>query len=311
MRAMTKSPLRLAREALAVGQSALPAYSGRFSRHDFTQPQLFAILVLKVFLKTDLRGIVAMLAEWSDLRSELGLKKVPHYSTLSYAQRRLLGEVKFGRLHAAVWKRARQKRLIEDKLEVAVDATGLETRHISAHYINRRGEQHFKQKTWPKLTAVYHTATHLIAGVVTGRGPSSDSLAFAPAMRQAVAYLLPDRVLGDKGYDAEYIHRLCREELGIRSTVIPLNVRNTGRRWPKTKYRRHMRKRFFNVKYGQRWQAESGFSRHKRLLGSALTARSEATQSTEILLRVLTHNLLILRWRAKGFQQGKPLSEKG
>jgi hypothetical protein len=251
-----------------------------------------------------------MLAEWSDLRSALELKKVPHYSTLSYAQTRLLGEVKFQWLHAAVWKRARQKRLIEGTAEVAVDAKGLETRHVSAHYINRRASSTSSKKTWPKLTAVCHTATHLIAGVVAGRGPSSDSLAFAPAMRQAVTHLLPDRVLGDKGYDAEYIHRLCREELGIRSTVIPLNARNTGRRWSKTKYRRQTRKRFFNVKYGQRWQAESGFARHKRRLGSALAARSDATQNTEILLRVLTHNLLILRCRAQGFQQGKHPSKR-
>jgi hypothetical protein len=178
---------------------------------------------------------------------------------------------------------------------VAIDATGLETRHISAHYFNRWGDLRFEQKTWPKLTAVCHTPTHLIAGVVPGRGPSSDSSQCSPAIRQAAEHIEIDRLLADMGYDAEYIHRLCREELGIRSTIIPLNMRNTGRRWPKTKYRRQMRKRFFNRKYGQRWQVESAFSRHKRRLGAALTARSEKTQHSEMLLRVLTHNLLILR----------------
>ena len=43
---MTKSSLDLACEALAVASSALPAYASRFSRKDFTQAQLFAILVL-------------------------------------------------------------------------------------------------------------------------------------------------------------------------------------------------------------------------------------------------------------------------
>ena len=33
--------------ALAVGRRALPRYGHRFSRHDFTLPQLFAILVLR------------------------------------------------------------------------------------------------------------------------------------------------------------------------------------------------------------------------------------------------------------------------
>jgi hypothetical protein len=295
MRAMTKSPLRLAREALTLGQSALPAYSGRFSRHDFTQPQLFAILVLKVFLKTDFRGIVAVLSDWPDLARTLGLKKVPHYSTLCYAQERLLEEGKFQGLLSAVWDSARQKRLIDKKPILAIDATGLESRHVSAYYVDRKGYRRFKRKRWPKLTAVSHTTTHLIAGVVVGQGPSQDSPQFPYAIRQAATHLHPDQVLGDKGYDGEHNHRLCREELGIRSTIIPINKRNRGRKWPTTKYRRQMRRRFFKRQYGQRWQAESVFSRLKRRLGSALTARSASTQKREILLRVLTHDLMILR----------------
>jgi hypothetical protein len=89
MRAMTKSAVRLAREAVAVGRAALPAYSSRYSRHDFTQAQLFALLALKQFLKTDYRGVVALVGEWAELRRALGLRKVPHYSTLCYAERRL------------------------------------------------------------------------------------------------------------------------------------------------------------------------------------------------------------------------------
>lgn len=86
---MTKSAVALVREALAVGREALPTYASKFSRKDFTQPQLFAILVLKKFLKTDYRGVVALLAEWSDLRRALGLGKTPDHSTLFYAQKRL------------------------------------------------------------------------------------------------------------------------------------------------------------------------------------------------------------------------------
>lgn len=89
-RSRTRSPVALARMALRVARDALPAYSSRFSRQDFTQHQLFAILALKHFLRTDYRGIVQWLADWSDLRRLLGLKKLPHYSTLKYAHDRLL-----------------------------------------------------------------------------------------------------------------------------------------------------------------------------------------------------------------------------
>jgi len=89
-RAATRSPVALARTAYRVAQAALPAYSSPFSRQDFTQAQLYACLVLMEFLKTDFRGIVAYLHDFSELRQELGLEyKVPHYSTLCRAKDRL------------------------------------------------------------------------------------------------------------------------------------------------------------------------------------------------------------------------------
>ena len=47
---MTKSPLALARVAYSVAQKSLPAYSSKFSKRDFTQHQLFALLALRTFL---------------------------------------------------------------------------------------------------------------------------------------------------------------------------------------------------------------------------------------------------------------------
>ena len=86
----TRSPVALARMALRVARDALPAYSSRFSRKDYTQHQLFAMLVLKQFLRTDYRGLIELLHDWSDLRRVLQLKTPPHYSTLCYAEQRLL-----------------------------------------------------------------------------------------------------------------------------------------------------------------------------------------------------------------------------
>jgi hypothetical protein len=89
-RTMTKSPLALARAALAAAAEALPKYSSKYSKHDFTQHQLFALLVLREFLKTDYRGLEELLRDWSDLRQALGLKKIPDHSTLQKAHERLL-----------------------------------------------------------------------------------------------------------------------------------------------------------------------------------------------------------------------------
>ena len=102
MRRMSKSAVRVAREALEAGRAALPAYGSRFSRRDYTQAQLFALLVLRQFLRTDYRGIVVLVAEWAELRCALGLTKVPHYSTLAHASRRILAEAEAGGPSAAL-----------------------------------------------------------------------------------------------------------------------------------------------------------------------------------------------------------------
>ncbi len=57
--------------------------------------------------------------------------------------------------------------------------------------------------------------------------------------------------------------------------------------------------------YRERQQVESAFSQQKRRLGSALTARSRAVQESEMILRVLTHNLLILYCGTSTFQQSR------
>jgi hypothetical protein len=96
MRSMAKSAVGVVREAPAAGLAALPEYRNRFSRRDYTQAQLFALLVLRQFLRTDYRGVVALVAEWAEPRRALGLSKVPHYSTLAHAARRLLADAETG-----------------------------------------------------------------------------------------------------------------------------------------------------------------------------------------------------------------------
>lgn len=166
----------------------------------------------------------------------------------------------------------------------------------SAHYARRLrdGSRRYRLPKFPKLTLVCHNRSHLIAAALATVGPSYDFPLFKPVMLRAAWNLDIDRLLGDSGYDSESNHAMARQGLGIRSTVIKLNPRNRGRRWPKAHYRRQMRRCFHRRKYGQRWQVESVISRIKRRLGSALRGRSDASRQRESDLRILTHNLMIL-----------------
>ena len=190
--------------------------------------------------------------------------------------------------------------MIPARPRAAVDSTGYEARVVSRYFVWRAGRRG-RQRRWPKLTAALDTATHLFLAARVTRGPSQDAPHLVPVVRDATRNHPLDTLLADAAYDAEENHAHPRERLGVRATVIPLNRRGSRKR-PKTKYRRQMVRRFRRKPtgsrhkrvYGQRWQVESGFSRCKRLLGSALRATRWVNQKKELLLRVVTHNLMLL-----------------
>jgi hypothetical protein len=224
-----------------------------------------------------------------------------------------------------VLRRALAQRRLARHPVLAVDSTGLDARHASTHYRYRYSPRyraayaalhggrapaapHWRPRH-PKLTVAADVATHLVLAAVPGAGPLNDAPFFAPVLRQAHAVLAalgrtPQSVVADAGYDAEAAHVLCRDTLGIRSTAIALNRRTCGAAGPRGRYRRRMHRRFPCGLYRQRRQVESLFSRLKRNLGAALTARRPRTQREEMMLRVLTHNLLLL-YAHTTFQQSR------
>jgi len=95
MSTTSKSPLRVLLTAYATAKEGLSEYTHRFAAHryspkKFTQHQLFACLVLKTFYKIDYRGIVAILADSPALCEAIHMKRVPHFTTLQKAEKRLL-----------------------------------------------------------------------------------------------------------------------------------------------------------------------------------------------------------------------------
>ena len=74
--------LPFARIALRVSRAVLPRYRSRFSKHQFTQPQLLAILCLMRYEDWTFREAEVRLGEHRELRQSLGLTSVPDFTTL-------------------------------------------------------------------------------------------------------------------------------------------------------------------------------------------------------------------------------------
>ena len=177
-----------------------------------------------------------------------------------------------------------------------MDSTGLESRHCSAYYTRRcRHHRGHVKHRYPKLSAVVDTRSHLFLAAVVDRGPKPDDAEFHAVVRQARRRQRFVFLLGDCGYDAEPHHRFLRHDLHVQGIIPPTRgrPRKNPHQPPGGRYRATLARRWPKKLYGQRWQIETGFSMVKRLLGSAVRARRRYTTDREILLRVLTINLMI------------------
>ena len=284
--------------AHCTAQRTLPAYRHRFSPKKFTQHQLFACLVLKTFMKTDYRGIVAILQDCSDLRKAIGLTLVPHYTTLQKAASHLLRQSMANQLLETTVRIVKKTPSIP---LAAIDSTGLEAGHISRYFVRRKRAKELKTyenthyKRWPKLSIVCDCHSHLILSAITTRGPSVDVNLFQRTLKPAVENFTIEHILADAGYDSEANHRYAREECQITSTIPPNHGRPTLVPKPfKGKYRELMRTNFDKETYGQRWQVETVFSMIKRNFDDTVHARSYWAQCREMMLLVLTHNIAVL-----------------
>ena len=85
-----KSPRKVLNAAYALATACLTKRRSKFSRKDFTDPQLFACLVLREHQKKSYRGLVALLEDSPEWCADIGLKKVPDRNTLCRAFHRLV-----------------------------------------------------------------------------------------------------------------------------------------------------------------------------------------------------------------------------
>jgi Transposase DDE domain len=299
--------------AYHLAKDALPEFTSKFSRKDFTKPQLFACLVLKEFERKDYRGAEQLLWDWPEARRAIGLAKAPDHTTLHRAAKVLLCTMRARKLLDRLVEFARACRVLGKSVALAaLDSSGFETRHISSYFVRRRakgGVAKKAQKTqettysrFPKLGVVVDCATHLVLSFWAGLGPGADHGHFDDCLYHAWRRAGVRRLVADAGYDSEDHHDMARRDMGVKTFIPPLigrprkDGKPPGGRWRRVMARLLRTKRGRRkTGYTQRWQSETANSMMKRNAGSALRARSDAARNREFALRVLTHNLGILR----------------
>jgi hypothetical protein len=294
--------LPFASVARDVATATLPTYRSRFSKHQFTQPQLLAILCLMRYEDWTFREAEVRLREHAELRAVLRLSSVPDHTTVYRFLRRLPDDTIESALGESVRRLRRGKKHV--RVSAAIDGTGLSYNAVSTFFI-RRIEQHSRGMTchrhWLKWLVVADVKQQILLAQRARQGPWCDTRAL-PALLNAAGQLVPVReVLADAEFDSEANHEYIRQRWRARS-IIPAKPR---RGIPRGGIRYQMYRAFPQKEYAQRAKIETIFSVIKRKLSSRAPGRSLPVQIRQALLLGLTYNLYRLRHRLplRGCQQ--------
>jgi len=271
--------LPFARVALQVATAVLPPYRSRFSKHQFSQPQLLAMLCLMRYEDWTFRETEVRLREHRELRRALRLPSVPDHTTLY----RFLKRLDEQKINQALGEAARRL--------VAVDATGLAQGAISTFFV-RRMYHHTGQplpwRHWLKWLVTVDVDRQIILAQAARTGPWNDC-ANLPLLVEAANQVTPiGLVLADAEFDSERNHTYIRQQLGARS-IIP--AKRGKKTWHIQGVRAEMRRAFPRRPYARRALVETVFSTIKRKLSARAPGRTLFMQLRQALLLGLAYNL--------------------
>ncbi len=241
-------------------------YSCKMSKKTYKQRQIISIYALMKYLKSNYRGVIGILELMPELLKVLGLKQIPHFTTIQkFVQR-------FGKINKLI--------SIQKPIDiVAIDASGFSSDYASKYYADRiKGKS--LVKNYVKDSICIDTKSQIIISSITSIGPRNDNPDFIPLL----AGLRPAIVVADKGYDCENNHKF----VNMLNSVSMIPVKNNVRRG---KYRHKMQKRFDERIYHQRSKVETVFSVMKRKFGGTIYSRTKKMQVLEVSWINFVYNL--------------------
>jgi transposase len=257
----------------------VPFYLHPKSKHIFSVHQHVIMLVLRQYESKSYESFVEWLEVTTEIVQMLGLKEIPHFTTLQKAAARLsdiLLHVAIGRFIGIV---------SPGKIFAGADATGFEDRHSTPYYSYRCSLRH----SYTKMSAGSDMKTQIICAVVIQHHPISHDIKHFPEILKQIKMTCDLWIMVlDKGYDAEPVHQMIRQNNAI--SMIPVRNRDCLISRTRGKYRKQMRREFDESLYHQRNKCETIFSVIKRRFGSETKSYNEDMRTKELLYRVLAYN---------------------
>lgn len=248
----------------------LPLHSNHKGPKLFTNYQRVSLLILWKRSKKSVRDFTSTLNEFKWVEW-LGLKRLPSKSTLHSW---------LAQLPLAILRMLNQILLAEEKPSLmAFDATGIDSWQRSRHYQKRILDE---DMPYAKLDIIADMDSQLIHDFVLRVKPRHDVLG-AAAMLKRLKHKV--KILGDKGYDSEPLHKLARKQ----GSLLYAPVRKSTRKRPRGFNRKRCVEK--DTDYPRRNIVESIFHSVKTVRVTALKCKKHFMKKREMALYILVHNM--------------------
>jgi hypothetical protein len=274
--------VRIVTLALRLARRHLADHAHAFAPKKFTQPQLFACLILKAHMGCTYRKCEQLLILMPAVREAIGLDHVPRFTTLqTFADRpeimALIDSV-LASIGRAIAKNHPQ--------DAALDGTGLEVTSASAHFVSRAGRTRTK---FVKVMLGVPCAAECPVALVVDWGPSHDMKQAWSLREKMMKTCTPTMLWGDGAFDSEPWHKANWEEWGVPSDAPTRALSADG-------HVNGVYRTLFQTpvkEYGRRWMCESVNSGIKRTSGDALRSRKQSTLFAEAALKVAAYAIKV------------------
>ncbi|HYN10525.1 MAG TPA: transposase [Vicinamibacterales bacterium] len=178
----------------------------------------------------------------------------------------------------------------------AVDSTGFGTNRFYRHFTAKYGGTDAMFRNYVKLHASVGVKTNVIAAAEISDRDAHDGPMLPGLVRQTAEHFALSHVVADKAYSSR-VNLQTIQVLGA-TPFVPFKSNAVGNSdspmWNRLFHFFHMNRAEFLATYHQRSNAESAFSSMKRLFGDNVRSKTEVSQTNEVLLKVLCHNLVVL-----------------
>jgi len=281
-----------------IRKARIHPYLHKCSNHVYTVWQHLILLVLRQYENKSYRRFLYFLHECTNIQQQLGLSKLPHYTTLQKVS---------SRLESTILHKMLSEFILYIKVRlvlVGIDGTGFGYGQSSYYYIKRAR----LRRKFVKVSIAAEMNLQIVCAIKIRHQPRHDNIDFVPLLEKTNHIIPINTVVADKGYDSENNHVTARD-LGIASVIIPPRYADVSVRKTKGRYRKALKRDGYDrTTYHQRNKVETIFSVIKRMFEDSVTSRNVATINHEMMYRVMAYNchrimrndLLVVVWFLHG-----------